>query len=155
LRSLAEQTRALLEQIKGAADTSIEQESDQAQLRITIDRSQVARYGLNVADVQDVIDLALGGAPIGGVFEGERRFDVVAGVVPEARGTGGPTAETLIPTGAGARTPLAQPGETRPAEGAPIIARRENRRAMTVRTNIRGRDQGSFVAEAQRRFTAS
>src|SRR5215813_9306753 len=73
LRSLAQQTRTLLAQIKGAADTSIEQESDQAQLRITIDRAQVARYGLNVADVQDVIDLALGGAPIGGVFEGERR----------------------------------------------------------------------------------
>jgi len=155
LRSLAEQTRALLEQIKGAADTSIEQESDQAQLRITIDRSQVARYGLNVADVQDVIDLALGGAPIGGVFEGERRFDVVARFVPEARGSPGAIAEILIPTRDGARIPLAQLAEIRTSDGATIIARRENRRAMTVRTNIRGRDQGSFVAEAQRRFTAS
>ena len=155
LRSLAEQTRALLEQIKGAADTSIEQESDQAQLRITIDRSQVARYGLNVADVQDVIDLALGGAPIGGVFEGERRFDVVARFVPEARGSPGAIAEILIPTRDGARIPLAQLAEISTSDGATIIARRENRRAMTVRTNIRGRDQGSFVAEAQRRFTAS
>jgi len=152
LRSLAQQTRALLGEIKGAADTSIEQESDQAQLRITIDRNQVARYGLNVADVQDVIDLALGGAPIGGVFEGERRFDVVARFVPEARGSPAAIAEILIPTRDGARIPLAQLAEIRTSDGATIIARRENRRAMTVRTNIRGRDQGSFVAEAQRRF---
>src|SRR5262249_1696797 len=142
-------------QITGAADTSIEQESDQAQLRITIDRGQVARYGLNVADVQDVIDLALGGAPVGGVFEGERRFDVVARFVPEARGSPAAIAGVLIPPGAGARTPLANPAEIRPADGATIAARRENRRAMTVRTNIRGRDQGSFVAEAQRRFAES
>ena len=152
LRALAQQTRSLLAQIKGAADTSIEQEADQAQLKISIDRPTVARYGINVADVQDVIDLALGGAPIGGVFEGERRFDVVARFVPEARSSPGAIAEILIPTRDGARVPLAQLAEIRTSDGATIIARRENRRAITVRTNVRGRDQGSFVAEAQRRF---
>jgi heavy metal efflux system protein len=152
LRALARQTRSLLAQINGAADTSIEQEADQAQLKISIDRSKVARYGINVADVQDVIDLALGGAPIGGVFEGERRFDVVARFIPEARGSPATISEILIPTRDGARVPLAQLAEIRTADGATIIARRENRRAITVRTNIRGRDQGSFVAEAQRRF---
>jgi len=152
LRALARQTRDLLAQINGAADTSIEQEADQAQLKISIDRSKVARYGINVADVQDVIDLALGGAPIGGVFEGERRFDVVARFVPEARGSPAAIAEILIPTRDGARIPLSQLAEIRMSDGATIIARRENRRAITVRTNIRGRDQGSFVAEAQRRF---
>ncbi|HXJ83569.1 MAG TPA: efflux RND transporter permease subunit, partial [Candidatus Methylomirabilis sp.] len=78
LRSLARETLDLLRTVPGAADTSIEQEADQAQLRIVIDRLQVARYGINVTDVQDVIDLALGGSPITGVFEGDRRFDVVA-----------------------------------------------------------------------------
>lgn len=152
LRVLARQTRSLLAQISGAADTSIEQEADQAQLKISIDRSKVARYGINVADVQDVIDLALGGAPIGAVFEGERRFDVVARFVPEARGSPGAIAEILIPTRDGVRVPLAQLAEIRTTDGSTIIARRENRRAITVRTNIRGRDQGGFVAEAQRRF---
>src|SRR5262249_60163098 len=87
LRALAGQTLDLLKGVRGAADTSIEQEADQAQLRIVIDRLQVARYGINVTDVQDVIDLALGGSPITGVFEGDRRFDVVARFLPAARAT--------------------------------------------------------------------
>ncbi len=152
LRRLADQTLGILGPMRGAADTSIEQEADQPQLRIAIDRPRVARYGINVGDVQDVIDLALGGAPIGGVFEGERRFDIVARFTPESRGSPGAIAELLIPTRDGARVPLLQLADIRTSDGATIIARRENRRAITVRTNIRGRDQGGFVAEAQERF---
>ncbi len=153
LRRLAGQTLGILGPMRGAADTSIEQEADQPQLRIAIDRPRVARYGINVGDVQDVIDLALGGAPIGGVFEGERRFDIVARFTPESRGSPGAIAELLIPTRDGARVPLLQLADIRTSDGATIIARRENRRAITVRTNIRGRDQGGFVSEAQARFT--
>ena len=153
LRRLAGQTLGILGPMRGAADTSIEQEADQPQLRIAIDRPRVARYGINVGDVQDVIDLALGGAPIGGVFEGERRFDIVARFTPESRGSPGAIAELLIPTRDGARVPLLQLADIRTSDGATIIARRENRRAITVRTNIRGRDQGGFVAEAQARFS--
>jgi cobalt-zinc-cadmium resistance protein CzcA len=152
LRRLAGQTLDLLAPMKGAADTSIEQEADQPQLRIAIDRLRVARYGINVGDVQDVIDLALGGAPVGGVFEGERRFDIVARFTPESRGSPGAIAELLIPTRDGARVPLLQLADIRTSDGATIIARRENRRAITVRTNIRGRDQGGFVSEAQEKF---
>ena len=153
LRRLAGQTLGILGPMRGAADTSIEQEADQPQLRIAIDRPRVARYGINVGDVQDVIDLALGGAPIGGVFEGERRFDIAARFTPESRGSPGAIAELLIPTRDGARVPLLQLADIRTSDGATIIARRENRRAITVRTNIRGRDQGGFVAEAQARFS--
>src|SRR5262249_16698326 len=78
LRALATRTLEILRNVRGAVDTSIEQEADQAQLRVAINRFQVARYGINVSDVEDVIDLALGGSPVTGVFEGERRFDVVA-----------------------------------------------------------------------------
>ncbi|HJV57369.1 MAG TPA: CusA/CzcA family heavy metal efflux RND transporter [Methylomirabilota bacterium] len=152
LRRLAGRTLDVLAPMRGAADTSIEQEADQPQLRIAIDRPRVARYGINVGDVQDVIDLALGGAPIGGVFEGERRFDIVARFTPESRASPGAIAELLIPTRDGARVPLLQLADIRTSDGATIIARRENRRAITVRTNIRGRDQGGFVDEAQGRF---
>jgi heavy metal efflux system protein len=152
LRSLAAQTLDVLRRVPGAADTSIEQEADQAQLRIVIDRLRVARYGINVSDVQDVIDLALGGSPITGVFEGNRRFDVVARFVPEARANPAAIAELLIPTRDGARVPLVQLADIRTSDGATIIARRENQRAMAVRTNIRGRDQGGFVAAAQARL---
>ena len=152
LRTLASQALAVLRPIRGAADTSIEQEADQAQLRIAVKRYQVARYGLNVSDVQDVIDLALGGSPITSVFEGHRRFDVVARFAPEARADASSIAAILIPTRESGRVPLAQLADITVADGATIIARRENERQITMRTNIRGRDQGSFVREAQARF---
>ena len=152
LRALANETLAVVRSVRGAADTSIEQEAEQAQLQIDINRHQVARYGINVADVQDVIDLAIGGTPIAAVFEGERRFDVVGRFVPEARADPAAIGRLLIPTRDGARVPLAQLASIKVVDGATIIARRENRRQISVRTNIRGRDQGGFVAEAQARF---
>jgi cobalt-zinc-cadmium resistance protein CzcA len=152
LRRLATKTLDVLRQVPGAADTSIEQEADQAQLRIAIDRTRVARYGINVGDVQDVIDLALGGSPITSVFEGDRRFDVVARFAPESRASPAAIGQLLIPARDGARIPLAQLADIKTPDGASIIARRENQRAIAVRTNIRGRDQGGFVAEAQARL---
>ena len=153
LRSLAGHALTVIRGVRGAVDTSIEQEGPQAQLQVRIDRHQVARYGINVSDVQDVIDLAIGGTPITAVFEGERRFDVVARFVAEARADPDTIGRLLIPTRDGARVPLQHLAALRVLDGATIIARRENQRQVTVRTNIRGRDQGGFVAEAQQRFT--
>src|SRR2546426_2032565 len=152
LRTLAKQSLDLIRQIRGAADTSIEQEENQAQLRISIDRLQVARYGINVSDVQDVVDLALAGNPVSTVFEGERRFDIAARLAPEARADAAAIGNILIATRDGGRVPLSQLATIRELDGATIIARRENERQITVRTNIRGRDQGGFVAEARARF---
>src|SRR5262252_4668025 len=152
LRRLASQALAVIRGVRGAADTSIEQEGAQAQLQVQINRHEVARYGINVSDVQDVIDLAIGGSPITPVFEGERRFDVVARFLPGARADPAAIGQLLIPTRDGARVPLRQLATLRIVDGATIIARRENKRQITVRTNIRARDQGGFVAEAQARF---
>jgi cobalt-zinc-cadmium resistance protein CzcA len=152
LRTLAAQALRTVRGVRGAVDTSIEQERDQAQLRIGINRFQVARYGINVSDVQDVIALALGGNPITSVFEGDRHFDVVARFVPEARADPAAIGNLLIPVRDGARVPLSQLADLRVVDGASIVARRENERQITVRTNIRGRDQGGFVAEAQARL---
>jgi cobalt-zinc-cadmium resistance protein CzcA len=152
LRSLAAQALDVVRAVPGAADTAIEQEEDQAQLRIRIDRQQVARYGINVRNVQDVIDMAIGGRAVATMFEGERRFDITVRYVPEARGDLNAIGNTLVPTREGGRVPLSQLADISVVNGASIIARRENQRQITVRTNIRGRDQGSFVAEAQRRF---
>jgi len=152
LRQLARQTFEVVRAMPGAVDASIEQEADQAQLRIAINRAQVARYALNVGDVQDVIDLALGGSSITSVFEGDRRFDVVARFIPAARANPTTIGNLLIPTRDGAGVPLSQLADIRVVDGATIIARRENQRQITVRTNIRGRDQGGFVADAQARL---
>ncbi|MFQ3639749.1 MAG: CusA/CzcA family heavy metal efflux RND transporter, partial [Chloracidobacterium sp.] len=152
LRELAKQALSVTRQIPGAADTSIEQEADQPQLRLRVNREEVARYGINVADVQDLIELAVGGRPVGVVFEGERRFDIVVRYTPDARANAAAIGKLLAPTADGGRVPLSQLADIAVVEGASIIARRENQRQITVRTNIRGRDQGGFVSEAQAAF---
>jgi cobalt-zinc-cadmium resistance protein CzcA len=147
LRRLAAQTLVMIKTVPGAADSAIEQESDQAQLRLRVDRQATARYGINVKDVQDVIEMAIGGRTSATMFEGERRFDITVRYTADVDAIG----QILVPTHEG-RVPLSQLAEIKVVNGASIIARRENRRQITVRTNIRGRDQGSFVAEAQKRF---
>lgn len=155
LREAANRVLDVVKTIQGAADSAIEQEADQPQLRIQIDRREAARYGINIADVQQVIELAIGGTPVSTMFEGDRRFDVVVRYVPEARSTLAEIGNILIPTVDGARVPLSRLARIDVANGASIIARRENQRQTSVRTNIRGRDQGSFVAEAQKRLDAA
>lgn len=152
LRSLARQTLTLIRAVPGAADSAIEQEDDQPQLRILVDRQAIARYGINVRDVQDMIEMAVGGRVVSSVFEGERVFDVTVRYIPEARKDPHAIGEILIAGPGGARVPLGQLARIEVVNGSTIVARRENRRQITVRTNIRGRDQGSFVGDAQRRF---
>ena len=152
LRDLATQALASLRTVPGAADSAIEQEGDQAQVQILIKRPQVARYGINVEDVQQLIELAVGGKAITSVFEGERRFDITARYKQAARTDLADLGNILVHTTDGGRIPLSQLAEIRVINGASIIARRENERQLTVRTNIRGRDQGGFVEEAQAKF---
>lgn len=155
LRAQAQQILDLVRTVPGAADTAIEQEPDQAQLRLRIDRQAVARYGINVRDVEDVIEMAIGGRAAGTMFEGERRFDITVRYVPEARTDITAIGNVMVPTHEGGRVPLSQLAEVKVVNGASIIARRENQRQITVRMNIRGRDQGSFVSEAQQRFNST
>src|SRR5207237_4661295 len=76
LRRLAAKALEIVRVVPGAADTAIEQESDQGQLRILIDRQKLARYGINVEDIDNLIELAIGGKSASVMFEGERRFDI-------------------------------------------------------------------------------
>jgi cobalt-zinc-cadmium resistance protein CzcA len=152
LRELATQTLETIRKIRGAADTSIEQEANQPQFRILIKRQDAARYGIKMSDIEDMIELAIGGRAIGTVFEGERRFNIAGRLVSEARSDATAIGNILVPAPEGGRIPLSQLAEIEVRNGATIIARRENKRSITVRTNIRGRDQGGFVNEAQTRF---
>lgn len=150
LRSLSAQTLDIVKGIRGAADTAVEQDADQAQLRITLDRNAVARYGLNVSDVQRVIELAIGGQPVSTLYDGDRKFDITVRYVPGARKDINTIGEILVSTPGGAGIPLSDLASIKVKDGASIITRREGRRQINVRTNIRGRDQGSFVTETQR-----
>jgi cobalt-zinc-cadmium resistance protein CzcA len=154
LRALAEQALGMLQHVRGAVDTSIEQEADQAQLRIVIDRQKVARYGLNVNDIQTIVEMAIGGQPVGRVYEGERSFDITVRYVPYARADATSISKILVTTKDGGKVPLGDLAEIHIQNGASIIARGESTRQISVRTNIRGRDQGGFVSEAQDKFAA-
>jgi len=155
LRKLAEEDLVQVKGVTGAADTSNEQEADQPQLRLSVDRGEVARYGINVSEVQDVIEMAIGGRAVTAVFEGEKRFDITVRYLPEARADASAIGRILVATRDGGRVPLAKLAHIQVADGSSIIARRENKRQISVRTNIRGRDQGSFVREAQGRLAAT
>jgi cobalt-zinc-cadmium resistance protein CzcA len=152
LRELAEKTLLLVKEVPGAADFAVEQEAEQPQLTIQLDREKMARFGVRVRDVQDLIELAIGGRVVSTVFEGERRFDISVRFVPSARADAGAIGRMLVPTRAGARIPLSELARLEVVNGQSIIARRENQRQIAVRTNIRGRDQGGFAADLQRRF---
>jgi cobalt-zinc-cadmium resistance protein CzcA len=152
LLRLARQTVELLRQIPGAVDVNIEQEGPQPQLVIQPDRALCARYNVRIEDVNRLIDIALGGEPVGTLYEGERRFDIVAkfdrGFLssPEAVG------RLPVHTSDGTPVPLAQVARIEVVDGQTLIARENGQRRMTVRCDIVGRDQGGFVAEAQERF---
>jgi cobalt-zinc-cadmium resistance protein CzcA len=152
LRQYALQGLALARRIRGSADTSIEQEADQPQLRIDVNRQALARYAINVADVQNLIEMAIGGKTLGVKFEGDRQFDIAARYIPEARVDASAIGDILMHAPGGEIVPLSQLADIHVVDGASMIARRENEREVTVRINIRGRDQGSFVAEAQHRL---
>lgn len=152
LRDLGEETLGVIRTVPGAMDTAIEQEADQPGLRMQIERARIARYGLNVEDVAGLIESAIGGKAISTLFEGDRHFDIIARYSPEARSDTNDLGTILIHTSDGAKVPMSQLADIRVLTSASIIARRENERQITVRTNISDRDQGGFVADAQRRF---
>jgi cobalt-zinc-cadmium resistance protein CzcA len=152
LRKLGQTTLDTVKQVSGAADTFIEQEEDQAQLRITMNRDEIARYGLNVSDVEGVIEMAIGGKAVSTLFQDERRFDITVRYKSDARKDATSISNILVQAANGNTVPLSRLAEIKVVSGASIIARRDNERILAVRTNIRGRDQGSFVAEAQRRL---
>jgi cobalt-zinc-cadmium resistance protein CzcA len=154
LRTLAGEALRIVRAIPGAADSAIEQEAEQPQLTIQLNRAAMARFGVRVRDLQDLIELAIGGRTVSTLFDGDRRFEITVRYIPEARVDAGAIAQILVPTRSGARVPLAQLAEVRVADGESIIARSENRRLVAVRTNIRGRDQGGFAREARRRIEA-
>ena len=135
--------------IPGAQDVQTEQLLGQPQLLIRIDRTAVARLGLNVEDVQDVIRTAIGGAEAGQVFEGQRRFDIFVRYGEPYRATPQDIARALVATPEGARVPLGQIARIDEIIGPKQISRESNQRRIVVQANVEGRDLGGFVAEAQ------
>ena len=155
MRLKADSILAIIKTIPGASECGIEQEGDQAQLVVDIDRAAVARYGINVSDVQKMIEAAIGGKIVGKLYEGEKRFDIVVRYSSEYRASIESVRDMLVPSPSGGRIPMSQLAAIELVDGPTIIQREDGLRQISVRTNIRGRDQGSFVEEAQAKVGAA
>jgi cobalt-zinc-cadmium resistance protein CzcA len=149
LGRIGTEVERVVRSIPGAQDVQTEQLLGQPQLLIRIDRTAVARLGLNVEDVQDVIRTAIGGAEAGQVFEGQRRFDIFVRYAEPYRATPQGISRALVATPEGARVPLGQIARIEEIIGPKQISREANQRRIVVQANVEGRDLGGFVAEAQ------
>ena len=148
LKELAPEIEETIRSIEGAADVEREQVSGTRQLRIIVDREAIARYGMNVEDVQSVISAAVGGETVGQIFEDIARFDILVRYPLEFRETPEDIANILVAGPGELRVPLAQLASIEEITGPMQILREKGQRFTQVLCNVRGRDIGSFVSEA-------
>lgn len=150
LKEKANEVEAVIRTIPGAADVQKDQVTGTPQLRITIDHQAISRYGVNVEDVQEIIRTAVGGQKAGQIFEGIPRFDILVQYTPENRNSSEAIGHILVPAPGGAKVPVENLTRIEEIVGPRQITRENNQRFITVQCNVRGRDIGSFVSEAQR-----
>ncbi|MBI4876242.1 MAG: efflux RND transporter permease subunit [Acidobacteria bacterium] len=152
LEQLAERTLKIVAGVPGAADEQMEIISGVAELRVEIDRPALARYGLNVADVRELVEAAIGGKQVSEMMEGQRRFAIVVRLPERYRQDVQSVRELMLSAPGGERVRLAQVARVEVARGPEVVSREGGQRRIVVQANVRGRDLGSFVAEAQGRI---
>ncbi|MBJ7402712.1 MAG: CusA/CzcA family heavy metal efflux RND transporter [Bradyrhizobium sp.] len=172
LLQVAGQVQNVLQGVQGAADVKTEQVSGLPVLTVKLNRQALARQGLSISDVQGVVEIAVGGKSAGLVFEGDRRFEIIVRLpehlrsdmeairnlpipLPVREGQAGAikAAWGNSPLGQVRYVPLSSVAEIDAAPGPNQISRENGKRRIVVTANVRGRDLGSFVADAQRRIT--
>jgi len=149
LKKTAEQIGRVVAKVPGAEDVKVEQVSGLPQLQIKVDREVVSRYGINVEDVNDVVESIVAGKAAGQVYEGEQRFNLVVRFNEETSKDIESVKNVLVSAPNRSRIPLFQLADIRLVEGPAQISREDTRRRIGVELNVRGRDIGSFVHEAQ------
>lgn len=154
MRQKADSIATIVKQTTGADNVNIEQEGPQDQLAININRESAARFGINVADIQNMIEAAIGGKTISTLYDGTKRYDIVIRFLPQFRNSIDAIKDILVPSVNGALIPMSQLADIHFVEGQTNIYRYGSKRMVTVRTNIKGRDQGSFVKELQDKIDA-
>jgi cobalt-zinc-cadmium resistance protein CzcA len=155
LEQLGQQVQEVISSIRGVADLQVEVLSGAAQLQITIDREAIARYGLNVADVREVIETAVGGASATEVLDGVRRFGVIVRFPDEFRADPAAIRAILLTAPGGERLPLERVAHVATVRGPEVVNREDGERRLVVQMNVRGRDIGSFVAEAEKKIAST
>lgn len=149
LRRLSEQVARVLKGVNGSRDIRIERLSGQQSLTIDVDRKAIARHGINVADVQTIIETAIGGKEVTVVYEGERRFNVTVRFPEAARNSIEDIRNTLLRTPAGALVPLYTVAKIELLDGPAQVSREGGKRRVVVGANVEGRDLAGFVSEVE------
>lgn len=142
--------QSLLQSVDGASDVQADQITGAPQLVVSVNRSSLGRYGLSVEDALDTLRTAVGGAEAGVVFEGVRQFPVVVRFKEGERDSASDIGRLILKSPSGARVPLEDVAEISEVIGPRQITRENGERFITVQLNVRGRDIGSFVADAQK-----
>lgn len=148
LQEKANQITDILQSTAGSTDVAAEQQAQLAQLVFQIDPEKIARYDLDIKDVEDVLEIGVGGKAASEFLENERRFNIVVRLIENKRDSVTALENITIPTPDGSRIPLSELVETKINQGASRIGREENMRRISIKCNLIDRDQGSFVAEA-------
>jgi cobalt-zinc-cadmium resistance protein CzcA len=154
LRDKAEEIAALIRQITGVKDIKVEQVAGQPYLVIDIDRQKIARYGINVADVQEIITTAIGGKPATQVYEGERRFQLILRFPEPFRNSVAAIGEIRVKSASGALIPMSDLATIEIREGPARISREHVMRRIYIGFNVVGRDIGSVVDEGRKKLAA-
>jgi heavy metal efflux system protein len=152
LREKSAEIARVLSTIRGGTDLSTEKVSGQPYLTVNIDRSKIARYGLNISDVQKVIEIAVAGKAASQLYEENRSFDISVRLPEEKRNSLEAIKNLMITTKTGMNIPLEQLADVKMIEGPVQISRQDGVRRIGIEMNITGRDIGSFVAEAKQKI---
>ena len=150
LEELADATARVVAAVPGAADVDAIKSGGQTEVRAVLDRDAMARYGLNPADANNAINTAFGGAVVGTAYEADRNFDIVVRFAADQRNAVDDLAALQIPLPAGGTISLGEVAHVQVRVGASRISREDGGRDVAVKANVDGRDQGGFVADAQK-----
>ena len=154
LSTAAEKARDVIAKIPGAVDVGITKSGSTPQIAVHLDRQALARFDLDLGDVQDYIETAMGGHTASEFWDGEKRFDVTVRLPTATREDIGAIRKIMLPLKDGTLLPLSAIADVSMSTGRAAITRENGSRYIGVRMNVRGRDLGSFVAEAQEKVSA-
>ena len=155
LEEKALEIKRVLERVPGFTELTVVRELGQPSLLIDVDRAKIARYGVNVADVETVIQAAIGGQAATQVIQGEKLFDLVVRMEPQYRSSAREIGNLLVPAPAGQQIPLAELAGIREANGASFIYRENNSRYIGIQYSVEGRDLERAVRDAQKLVNAA
>jgi cobalt-zinc-cadmium resistance protein CzcA len=150
LEDKALQVKRILSQVPGFTDLTVVRELGQPSVQIDVDREKIARYGINVSDVENIIESGVGGSAATQVIQGEQLFDLVVRMKPEYRSSTREIGNLLVPTPSGQHVPISELAAIRQGNGASFIYRENNSRYIGVQFSIDGRDLARAIDQAQR-----